>query len=88
MSHSDTHLHRYARVWIIALHNDILAREVIDTLHSPLPPKLREWLGFALQLHLERFDMVFVYVGIAELNDKLVRFGVGNVRHHVREKGV
>ncbi len=42
--HSHTHLHRDTRARVIPLHDDsdILAPKIINTLHRPRPPELRE----------------------------------------------
>jgi len=73
---------------MVSLYYNIAILESINLIYLSRETQRREWLWFSLELCFEPCDMILVYVSIAELDDELARFGVGDVRDHVREEGV
>lgn len=82
------HLHWYRRMWIISLHYNILVLKLVNTIDFSCKTDRGERFWFSLELRLECGDVILVDVCVPELDDKLARFGVGDVRDHVREEGV
>ncbi len=82
------HLHCNCRMRIVPLNHEILTNKIINILHIPLPPQLRERPRLPLQLNLQRIDVVPIHMRITQLYDELVRFRICDFGDHVCEEGV
>lgn len=90
---SDAHLHLEFAVRLVALDPEVIRPEAVDPalpelLDRPLPHELGERPRRPGALHAERVDVVPVDVGVAHLEDELVRLGVRDERDHVREERI
>ena len=80
-------------VRLVALHDEVVGAKRVDRERqlvrgSLAPGELRERPRIALELLLERLDVIAVDVRVAELVDELVRVRVGHARDHVRQQRV
>lgn len=75
-------------MWIVPLDDEIVESKVLNALHLPLELERREWTWRALQLLLERLNVVRIDVRIAQCVDKVPGLQISDVRNHVRQQGV
>lgn len=90
---SGAHGHIDLAVRLIAFDDEIVRSEIVDREfgfidRSLTPAQLRERSRFTCELDLQRFDVIAIDVGVAELEDELVRVGVGDSSDHVSEQSV
>lgn len=83
-----THLHSDRWMGAIPFDYDVLALELVD--HLDFPPPLDRWerKRLPLQLDLQRFQVISVYMRVAKLNDEFACLGIGDMRDHVCQEGV
>jgi hypothetical protein len=81
------HFHWNARVWIVIIDHEILVFEIlyIMDLSFPVEVEFRKVSRYSVQLGSESFDVIFVDVGVPQLNDKLMSLGTSDLRYHVSE---
>jgi hypothetical protein len=72
--HSDAHVHRDRRVWIIALHNKVGVLKVLNILDIiPGPSQLREGSWLPLKLQFQGLNMIPIYMSVTKLYNELAR---------------
>lgn len=73
---------------LVSFHKKICVLEILYILYIPRPAESRKRFRLALQLQFEGIDVISIYVGVAELDDELSRFGPSDLSNHACEKCV